>query len=111
MSIATPAPAPLRLHPNLADLYRRTVTELPLTLADPAIALPARETIRGLIEAVTVSFDGNQPVVALDGALASLNSLAQNDKSPGGAGLDGGILASSAKVVAGAGFEPAAFRL
>ena len=89
----------MRLHPNLADLYRRKVTELALTLADPAIALPARETIRGLIEAVTVSFDGNQPVVALEGALASLISLAQNDKSPGGAGLDAGILASSAKVV------------
>lgn len=54
------------------------------------------------IEAETVSFDGNQPVVALVGALASLISLAQNDKSPGGAGLDGDILASSAKVVAGA---------
>jgi hypothetical protein len=45
-------------------------------------------------------------VVLLDGAILTFDA-AQNAKSPAIAGLFG----SSIKVVAGAGFEPAAFRL
>lgn len=63
-----PAPAPVRLHPNFSELYRRRVTELAITLADPAIAQPAREVIRGLIERVSVTWEDGQAVVALDGA-------------------------------------------
>jgi site-specific DNA recombinase len=38
-ALSTPAPAPVRLNPNLSELYRRKVTELAITLADPTIAL------------------------------------------------------------------------
>ena len=93
----------MRLSPNLSEHYRRKVTELAITLADPAIAKPAREAIRGLIERVAVWWDDSQAVVVLDGALTALVGLAQNAKGPAGAGRACSILASSVKVVAGAG--------
>ncbi len=105
--LAGPAPTPVRLNPNLSELYRRKVTELAITLADPAIAQPAREVVRGLIERVSVGWSDGQAVVVLDGALTALIGLAHNAKSPATAEPSG----SSVKVVAGAGFEPAAFRL
>ena len=103
----SPAPPPVRLNPNLSELYRRRVTELAITLADPSIAQPAREVVRNLIERVSVSWEDGQAVVALDGALTALIGLATNAKGPAVAGPFG----CSVKVVAGAGFEPAAFRL
>lgn len=94
-----PAPAPVRLNPNLSELYRRRVTELAITLADPATSKPAREVVRGLIERVSVSWDDGKAVVTLDGALTALIGLARNAKGPALAGPYG----SSVKVVAGAG--------
>jgi site-specific DNA recombinase len=105
--LASPAPSPVRLNPNLSELYRRKVTELAITLADPAIAQPAREVVRGLIERVSVRWEEGQAVVALDGALTAMIGLAQNAKSPAIAGP----YVSSVKVVAGTGFEPVTFRL
>ncbi len=96
--LGRPAPAPVRLNPNLSELYRRKVTELAITLADPRIAQPAREVVRGLIERVSVSWEDGQAVIALDGALTALIGLAQNAKGPALAGPYG----SSVKVVAGA---------
>lgn len=100
--LGRPAPAPIRLNPNLSELYRRKVTELAITLSDPAIAQPAREVIRGLIERVAVRWDDGQPVIILDGALTALIGLTQNAKSPASTRL-GGFDLSSVKVVAGAG--------
>jgi site-specific DNA recombinase len=97
----------VRLNPNLSELYRRKVTELAITLADPAIAQPAREVVRGLIERVSVRWEEGQVVVALDGALTAMIGLATNAKGPAVAGPFG----SSVKVVAGTGFEPVTFRL
>jgi site-specific DNA recombinase len=106
--LARPAPAPIRLNPNLSELYRRKVTELAVTLSSEAIAQPAREIIRRLIERVTVGWeDDGCPVIALDGALTALLGLCQNAKGP----AEAGPIGCSVKVVAGAGFEPAAFRL
>lgn len=101
-ALTTPAPAPVRLNPNLSELYRRKVTELAITLADPSVAQPAREVIRGLIERVAVRWEEGQAVVVLDGALTALVGLAQNAKGPAGAGRAGGVEFSSVKVVAGA---------
>jgi hypothetical protein len=47
----SPAAAP-RLHPNLAGLYRRKVTQLHEALADPSVRDEALGILRGLIEAV-----------------------------------------------------------
>ena len=87
--LARPAPAPVRLNPNLSEIYRRKVIELAITLADPTIAQPARDVIRGLIERVSVRWDDGEPVVILDGVLTALIGLAQNAKSPAGAGRVG----------------------
>ncbi|MGY6411659.1 MAG: recombinase family protein [Alkalilacustris sp.] len=95
-ALAAPAPAPVRLHPNLSELYRRKVTELAATLADPAIRTPALETVRGLIEHVTVRLDDVGDVwLELEGALTALLDLAQP-------GAVHGLCAGSVKVVAGA---------
>jgi site-specific DNA recombinase len=100
VELAGPARSPVRLNPNLSELYRRKVMELAITLADPAIASPAREVVRGLIEKVSVRWEEGQAVVVLDGALTALIGLAQNAKGPALAGFGGSEL-SSVKVVAG----------
>ena len=107
--LTAPAPSPVRLHPNLSEMYRRKVAALAETLADPEIRTPALETIRGLIEAVTVHVTPEGSKLELEGALAAMVGLAQGQtaKSPLGSGLD----ASSVEVVAGTGFEPVTFRL
>ena len=104
-ALTAPAPSPVRLHPNLSDLYRRKVTELSATLADPGIRAQALEVVRGLIERVTVH-TGAEGAVTLDleGALTAMLSLAQPEA---GRALGEG----SVKVVAGVGFEPTTFRL
>jgi site-specific DNA recombinase len=51
---AASAPA-IRLHPNLADVYRRKVEALQEAVADPATGTEALEAVRGLIERVVVT--------------------------------------------------------
>ena len=67
------------------------------------------ETIRGLITSVTVHATAEGIKLELEGALSALAGLAQGGtaKSP----LGSGLYAGSVLLVAGAGFEPAAFRL
>jgi len=48
---ALPAP---RLHPNLAELYRRKVTELAVALEDPTLRDEALGILRGLVERVDI---------------------------------------------------------
>ena len=50
---AAPPPAP-RLHPNLAELYRRKVDELHRSLTDPSCRTEAAETLRNIIEDINV---------------------------------------------------------
>ncbi len=104
-NLAEPAPSPVRLHPNLSELYRRKVEQLAESLRDPAIRPAALDTIRGLIEAVTVNIDDAGDVtLALDGALSAMIDTSQP-------GVLRGVDAGSVKVVAGTGFEPVTFRL
>ncbi len=102
--LSEPVPSPVRLHPNLSELYRSKVADLAQALSDPAIRTGALEIIRGLIERVTVQHERDGVQIDLEGALAAMIGLVQNDKSRLAA-------AGSVKVVAGAGFEPATFRL
>jgi site-specific DNA recombinase len=110
-TLAAPAPTPVRLHPNLSQMYRRKVAELAVTLEDPEIRIAALEAIRGLITRVTVHDLSDGLTLELEGALTAMIGLAQNDKSPLGSGLDVGCVERSVKVVAGVGFEPTTFRL
>ncbi len=102
-ALATPPPSPVRLHPNIAETYRRKVAELSAALEDADIRAPALEAIRGLIERVTVLDDPTGITLDLEGAITAMIDLAQP--------LAREVDCSSVKVVAGAGFEPATFRL
>jgi site-specific DNA recombinase len=50
---------PVRLHPNLAQVYRRQVERLQDTLNEPEIRDEAIEVLRGLVERVIIGPDDN----------------------------------------------------
>jgi site-specific DNA recombinase len=102
------APAP-RLHPSIAEVYRRKVKELHSALRAED-AGPARELIRGLVEAIVLIPEDGHLRVEVRGELAAILRLSRlaKEKAPTG-GPE--LLAEQIKMVAGAGFEPAAFRL
>ena len=102
--LAAPLPSPVRIHPNLSEIYRRKVEELAQTLADPDIHIAALDSIRSLIETVTVYETDDGVQIALEGAITALIGLAQP-------GADLSFNQGSVKVVAGVGFEPTTFRL
>ena len=102
------APAP-RLHPNVAEVYRRKVEELHCALKQ-GDAGPACELVRGLVEAIVLIPENGRLRVEVRGQLAAILRLSglANEKAPAGSPE---LLAEQIKMVAGAGFEPAAFRL
>ena len=102
------APAP-RLLPNLAELYREKLATLQEALGGEDAAA-AREQIRGLIDEVRIipSLSDRKavPTIEVRGALASMLALGSGKDASAAAQLERQL-----KLVAGAGFEPAAFRL
>jgi hypothetical protein len=106
---AAPArePAP-RLHPNLAEVYRQKVANLIDALAQEDAA-EARELVRSLVESVRLHPDGNRHRIEVRGELATILGLASGARDKVAA-VDSGRVAGQIKLVAGAGFEPAAFR-
>jgi site-specific DNA recombinase len=105
--LAADPPPPVRLHPNLAQVYRTKVERLHEALADPGLRNEALGILRGLIERVVVhpAEDGLQ--VEIVGEIVKMVELGVDAKQ---AALPAEA-ACSVKVVAGAGFEPATFRL
>ncbi|PSC03681.1 serine recombinase, partial [Alsobacter soli] len=104
-----PPPSPVRLHPNLAELYGRKVATLQEALHVEETRAEAFEILRSLIDKVIVhAREGGGVEIELIGEIASMVEAASpNAKSrPGKGGLDES-LRRSVKVVAGAGFEPA----
>ena len=102
---AAPADAP-RLHPNVAEIYRKRVGSLQDALADPATKTEAIEILRGLIERIAISAAGDGFTIELVGEIANMVRLSTGAKS-----LAIEPFRSSVKVVAGIGFEPMTFRL
>jgi DNA invertase Pin-like site-specific DNA recombinase len=106
------APAPkLRLHPNLAELYRQKVAALADALNAEPMRVEAAAALRGLVQEVRlVPVDGKLRI-ELFGELAALIQLASGDgariKHPR-AGAAAGVQVT---LVAGRGFEPLTFRL
>jgi site-specific DNA recombinase len=98
--LAADPPPPVRLHPNLAQVYRAKVERLHEALADPALRDEALQILRGLIERVMIhpAKDGVQ--IELMGEIVRMVELGLNDKK---AALPAEA-ACSVKVVAGAGF-------
>ncbi len=107
------ADEPTRLHPGLAGVYRQKVALLHSLLRQEGTRTEAVEIIRSLIDQVILrpSAEGGLEI-ELVGDLARMIEIALDD---GGAGRKKTALPEglrrSVKMVAGAGFEPATFRL
>ena len=104
-------PAPVLMHPNLADAYQRKLGQLTKMLNDPAFASEAIPLIRELIDRVDLRHTPEGWEVVLHGQLAALFNVALSDKNQTHLVTNEPCFVGSKKVVAGAGFEPAAFRL
>jgi site-specific DNA recombinase len=107
-TLAAP-PSPVRLHPSLAELYRRQVEQLQRSLSHPEIRDEAVQILRGLIERVSIGPAETGLEIEIIGEIAKMVELGlgANKKQ---ANLNE-RLARSVKVVAGVGFEPTTFRL
>jgi len=104
--LAADPPPPVRLHPNLAQVYRTKVEQLHVVLTDPGLRDEALAILRGLIERVVVHPGDEGPQIELVGEIVRMIELGLDDKK---AALPKEA-ACSVKVVAGAGFEPAPSR-
>ena len=109
-----PEPPALRLHPRMSDLYRAKIADLATALNEPALKPVATELLRGLISEVRMVPDRKAPgahQIELVGDLAGILGLFAADMTkPPRLARAGGDFRSET-MVAGAGFEPAAFRL
>jgi DNA invertase Pin-like site-specific DNA recombinase len=94
--LTAPAPSPVRLHPNLAQVYREKVANLHSALADPELRTEALDLIRGLIERVELypAEDGFR--IELVGEIANIVTLSAGAESVGSE-----LGRASVKVVAG----------
>ncbi|WP_090757226.1 recombinase family protein [Paracoccus chinensis] len=117
---ATPAPAsPTWLHPRIADTYHERIRRLISGLTEPETESEARETIRGLIDRIVITPEPTggkrmRPRVELHGSLAAILRLSLGVDQVSGTqktSLLREVEESAEFLVAGAGFEPAAFRL
>jgi site-specific DNA recombinase len=95
-NLAASPPASVRLHPNLAQLYREKVAQLHLALADPATRAEALELTRKLIQRVEVHPAERGFRIDLVGEIANMVQL-----SAGAESLRSEAERSSVKVVAG----------
>ena len=100
---AAPEPIP-RLHPNLAEVYRKKVANLADALNEENTPSEAAEAIRGLIDEIRLVPKDGDLKIELYGELAALIALANEHPR----GKTSGVQVT---LVAGAGFEPATFRL
>ncbi|MDE4193031.1 recombinase family protein [Phaeobacter gallaeciensis] len=103
------APTP-PMTPEVAERFKTQVNNLTTTLNDPDLKTRSTEALRGLISSVRMEPDGSAPGghrMLLEGDLAGILACggAGTTKPPRFAG------AWSETLVAGAGFEPATFRL
>jgi len=94
--LAAAPSTPLRLHPNLAEVYRKKVADLQAALAAPASHAEALDILRGLIERVEVRMGETGIEIELVGAVAQMVALSADAKR-----VTKEPYRSSVKVVAG----------
>ena len=99
---------PVRLHPNMAEVYRKKVDQLAKLLEGEDDKEEAFEAIRALIDRIVLSPEHGQLKVDLYGEIAAILMLSQGSKSPGS---NFPSRAEQLVMVAGRGFEPLTFRL
>jgi len=100
--------ATIEIHPNIAELYRKQITQLQALLLDETSRPQTMEIIRSMIDHIEVhkGDEPNKPEVVLVGSLAQILEFTQQNKTAASNGSDGRVL-----MVAGVGFEPTTFRL
>ncbi|WP_081035769.1 recombinase family protein [Rhodobacter capsulatus] len=111
---ALPAPSPVILHLGIADVYAAKISDLAEALNDAESRPEAVEILRGLIEKIVLRPDAdaaNGHVIELYGELGSILSLCGNGMGQNAKTHAVGVGLRQLTMVAGAGFEPAAFRL
>ncbi|MEK1891143.1 MAG: recombinase family protein, partial [Phyllobacterium sp.] len=83
-TIAEPPPSPVRLHPNLAEVYRKQVIALGEALSDPLIRDEAIAILRNLIARVDIGHDCEGWQIDLQGEITALIALGMRSdkKSP-----------------------------
>jgi hypothetical protein len=105
---------PVRLHPNVAALYRRKVAALQDLLESDATRIEAVEIIRSLVDQVVFRPPPETGGIEIElvGDIAGMVHLAQNsnENSPVSGAVHDEFI-RSVKVVAGVGFELTTFRL
>ena len=89
----------MRLHPNLAEFYKRQVKQLQHALGDPEIRDGAVQILRGLIEHVSIGPADDGLKIEIVGEIAKMIELGLGPNAKK-ASLDE-RLACSVKVVAG----------
>ena len=94
--LATEPPPPIRLHPNLAETYRKKVENLTEALNADETRQEAGEIIRGLIDEIRLVPDGDELRIHLKGELAKMLAISTNQK-PGtrGSGLKTTLVAGA----------------
>ncbi len=100
--------APVLLHPNMSEVYLNKVANLTEALNDPATKAEATTIIRSLLESIRLVPNASGALdIELMGELAGLLALgvSHNEQS------HPEVACCSTLLVAGAGFEPATFRL
>ena len=110
LAISERVATPVRLHPNLAQVYAEKVEHLHEALQDPGIRDEAVPILRTLIEKIIVQPGPDGLEVEIVGDIARMVELGMSGGTNAKAAL-GERAACSVKVVAGVGFEPTTFRL
>jgi site-specific DNA recombinase len=92
---------PIRLHPNLAQVYRRKVEQLQQALNDPEIRDEAIEVLRSLLESVVIAPADGGLEIEIVGEIAHMIEMGMADGKQKGPVLNESTT-RSVKVVAGA---------
>ena len=112
---AKPDTTPVELHPNLPLLYRKKVEELEAVLADAELGAEAMGAIRAMITRIVLPpGEAGGMEAVLEGDLAQILTIcesAERKNARRSGGRSGAVPVSQVSVVAGAGCEPATFRL
>src|SRR6185312_1350746 len=78
---AAPVPAPVAIHPNASEIYRRKVAQLHDALTAEDTRAGAAEALRALIDAICIVPEGEGNAVEIVGELGALLQLAYNNKN------------------------------
>ena len=81
--------APPVLHPAMAEIYRRKVSDLANALNDAGARAEAAEALRGLVETIELRPEADGYAIFLRGDLAGILQLATAGKKPAALSRDG----------------------